>query len=52
MKVDAKWFYGIASSQLCRSFTNQDGKQIIRYAHSVSINVLVNHQLNPIASLN
>ena len=52
MKVDAKWFYGIATLRPCKSFTNRDSKQIIRYTHSVSNNVLVNHQLNPIAFLN
>ena len=51
MKVDAKWLNGIGSSWPCRSFTNPDSKQIIRYTHSVSINVLVNHELNPIAFL-
>ena len=52
MKVDVKWFYGIASSRPCRSLTNHDSKQIIRYTHNVSINALVNHQLNLIAFLN
>ena len=51
MKVDAKWFCGMASSRPYRSFTKQDSEQIIRYTHSVSITVLVDYQLNPIAIL-
>ena len=51
MKVDAKWFHGMTSSRPFRSFTKQDSEQIIRYTHSVSIAVLVNYQVNPIAFL-
>jgi len=39
MKVDAEWFYCIASSWPCRSFTEQDSELIIRYTQSAVIAV-------------
>ena len=43
LKLDAKWFYGMASSRRCRSLTKRNNEQIITLIHRATIPLLVDH---------